>query len=254
MLNLLTANVPLIVDVVVIVALALSGLLGFKRGFVKTFLKIFGSFLAFLLTVSLASKVTLGMENKFGLVSWVGGGLEDVLTRIFGDTVMNTSLETASRDFLASEGVGNWLIDIILNSQKDGSIPLDTTLNQIICPSFAYYIAMIIVGILLYIIFKIIFFLIGNLFKSLHRIKLVKLTDGLLGLALGLLSGFIAIEIAIMIIGIIPVPFFTEIHVAATGSGFTGFIHKINIFSLILNSIAKGDVITVIKDVITSVG
>jgi len=254
MFNLLSANVSVIVDVVVILALALSGIFGFKRGFVKTFLKIFGSFLAFLLTVSLASKVTLGMENKFGLVSWVGGGLEGVLTKIFGDNLMNTTLEQASRDFLASEGVGNWLIDIILNSQKDGSIPLNTTLNQIICPSFAYYIAMILVGILLYIIFKIIFYLIGNLFKNLHKIKLIKLTDGLLGLALGLLSGFIGIEIAIMIVGIIPTPFFAEIHVAATGSGFTGFMHRINLFSIILNSIAKADVVGVIKDVISKVG
>ena len=102
--------------------------------------------------------------------------------------------------------------------------------------------------VLLFIIFKIIFFLIGNLLKRLHSIKLVKMTDGLLGLALGLLSAFMIIEIIIMIIGIIPLGFFKEIHVCATGSGFTGFIHKINIFSLILNSIASLDVVGVIKN------
>lgn len=248
MFNLLSSNVSAIVDVVVIIALVLSALLGFKRGFVKTFIKIFGTFFALLLSVLLASKVTVSMENKFSLVTKIAGGLEGVLNKIFGEKIMNIKLSVATEEYLANNGVGNWLINIILQTKASGSVPMDTTLNQIICPSFAYYIALVLVQVLLFIIFKIIFFLIGNLFKNLHSIKLVKMTDGLLGLALGLLSAFMIIEITIMIIGIIPLGFLKEIHVCATGSGFTGFIHKINIFSLILNSIASLDVVGVIKN------
>ena len=250
MFNLLTANLSVIVDVVVIVLILLFGIIGFVRGFVKTFFKIFGTVLALLLASALASKVTLFAENKFGLVTTVGGWMEGVLNRIFGYEVMNTTLAQAGREYLSNNGVGNWLIEIIMESQADGSIPLNTTLNQIIVPSFAYYVAMVLMEIVLFILFKIIFFLVGEIFQGLHDIKLIGIPDKLLGLALGLLLGFVIVELVITIIGILPIEALKEIHVVATGEGVSGFIHRINIFGIILNSIATGDIVGVIKQTI----
>ena len=63
-------------------------------------------------------------------------------------------------------------------------------------------------------------------------------------------SDEIILEIASLVIGIIPIGFFNDVHYALTSTGFAGFIHKINVFSLILNSISTGDIVSVVKNMI----
>lgn len=245
--TLLTSYVNIIVDVVAVVVLIVFAVTGFKNGFVKTFFSTFGSILALLLAVLLASSVANFLSTKYNLVATIGDWLSGVLNGIFGEKVMNTPLSEATSELLSGYNIAGFLIEIILASKADSSIPLDTTLNQIIIPTFSYYVLLILCVIALFIMFKIIFFLLGALAKKLHSFMIFGLVDKILGLALNLISGAITLQLAMMIISIIPVSFCNDITVAINNSIICLFISNINLYSFILSLMSKVNITNIIK-------
>ena len=248
--TLLTPHVNIIVDVVAVVVLIVFAIIGYKNGFVKTFFSAFGTILALLLAVLLASTVASFLSNKFNLVDTIGGWLSGVLNGIFGEKVMNTTLGNATTELLSEYNIAGFLIDIILSSKADTTIPLDTTLSQIIIPTFSYYVLLILCVIALFIIFKIVFYLLSALAKSLHKFMIFGLVDKILGLALNLISGAISLQLAMMVIGIIPLPIFNDINVAIHSSFICSFISYINLYNLIINVINRVNIVNIIKSTI----
>ncbi len=239
MLNLLLAlSTSAIIDIVVAALIILFALMGLFRGFAKTFISAFGSILSLILAVLLASTVATFLQNKFGLITKISDGLAGVLTNIFGEQIMDTTLAQATEENLAQAGVAGWIANIILSIRGADNIDMDITLNQIICPVFGYYITVIISIIALYIILRILLFLIGEIIKKLSKISIIGAVDKTLGLFLGLIRGIIFVQIAILIINVIPLSFFQELSVNIEASVLAAFINKINIFGIIINSVA----------------
>ena len=248
--NLLNTNFSAIADIVALVFIACFALWGFMRGFTKTFFSVFGKILAFLFATLLAPTVAKFLEDKFSLITTISNGIQGFLTNMFGEQVMNATLEQATSQHLSSAGVAGFLVQIILSLKADPSIPGTTTLKEIICPTFAYYIAVIIAVIALYIIFRLIFFLIGEVVKKMHTIKLVATLDKGLGFALGLINGIVNLEILIMVIKIIPIALFQDVYLAIQSSTVASFIENINLFGLLLGSISVPDISAFIKGII----
>lgn len=239
-----------IVNVVVIALLLVYAIRGFSKGFVKTFFSTFGTILALLLAVLLASKVALTLENKFGAISFFSDKMAGFLTDKLGATLADTPIREATETALKNKGIDSWIINIVLGAKADSSIPDTTTISQIISPAVGYYAVLILSVIGLFIVFKIIFFLIGELVKKLHSIKIIGFTDKFLGLIAGLISATITLEIIIMITGALPIKFINDINFALINSPISGALHKINIFSLIMQWIGKQDVLGMIKKII----
>ena len=143
-------SLPVVVDAVAVIMLVIYAIMGLKNGFVKTFFKAFGSIIAFTLSALLCSSVANFLENQFELITKISAWLSGVLTKTFGATLMNTTLEQATGEMLANNGVASWIIGLVLNSQN--SIPKDVTLNQVLCPVVGYYMACAISFIVLYIL------------------------------------------------------------------------------------------------------
>ena len=250
-MNLLLTNVtPLAVDVVAIVFVLVFALIGFANGFTKLFFKVFGTIISLLLAVLLCAGVTSFLEGQFGLVTSVSSKLAGVLNKVFGEELMNTTLAQATEKGLGDLGLGGLLLPIIQNFANDASIPLDVTLNEIIGPTFSYYLVMIVVAILLFIIFKIVFAIIAALTKHLFALPVLKQLDRLLGLAVGLLGGFIYLELAIMLLGILPIGFIQDIYALIPETTFTAFIQNASLFKLILNSISVSDITEFVKNIV----
>ena len=238
MYNLLAADLSAIVDIVALVFVLVFALWGAIRGFTKTFFSVFGTIIGLLLAILLCSSVA----NFAG-----------ILTDILGDKLMNTTLSQATTEYLEEQGVGSLIISIILSSQNESSIPMDTTLNQIICPAFAYYVVAILAAVVLFIIFKIIFFLIGAVVKSWYKNKIIARFDRLLGFALGLLHGVVVLELLIMIISILPISFIQDVYTAIQISKFANFIEDINLYKAIIKTISSANVVNVIKSIVAVV-
>ena len=247
MYNLLATWGGATVNLVALIVIIGSALLGYSKGFVKMFVAVFGTILALLLSVILAPSVAKFMESEHLMVTNMSNSIADVLTRVFGDSIMNTTLEEATHESLKEAGLGGNLIRVIMASREDTSIPMDTTLNQIICPTFAYYVVMVLAVLVLFILFKMIFFITSDLINKMHKFKMVASVDKGLGCVLGFIRGVILIEIIIMICGIIPLGFMQSFYATLTNVVVTGFIEKISLFNAILRWISRASVLTLIK-------
>lgn len=249
--NLLAVNLPVIVDVVAIIFVAAFIIYGYAKGFVKQFVSAFGTIFSLLFAVILCASVAKFLQTRFGLVEIISAGLDGVLTNIVGADVMDITFGQAGRDYLAQQGMAAWMIDLVMLFVSDGSLPIDTTLRQVIGPTFAYYLLIILSAVGLFIIFKLLFFLLGKIIKKLHSIKLIAVIDNGLGCLLGLFSGIIYLELIIMVISIIPIQAVQDVYMAIQSSIFASFIAKINLYNVVLNAISSTNVVGYVKDLVT---
>ena len=239
-----------ILEALALIIFIVSIIVGAKQGFIKSLISTFGSLLSLIFAVLLCSSVAKFLENRFSLITTISSKLTGVLTGIFGEELMNTPLSLATEDVLSEQfNLSLYLIRIIL-SIKSSDISPDTTLSSIICPVFAYYIVCILSVIILYILFRIIFFLIGEIVKKMHSNKFIGTTDTLLGLVFGALKGIITINFALMIIGIIPIGFVQNFVGAVSDTIFVKIISKIDVVSLILKAMASVNLTDIIVGII----
>ena len=240
-----------IIDILALCLIIGMAIHGAKNGFIKTFFHSFGSIIALFLAVLLCSTVANFLESSYGTVTNVTTWLEATLTKVFGDEVMNTTLRDVTTDALNQYGIAGWIADIVLDLKNDGSIPLDTTLNQIVCPVFGYYLVCILSAIVLFILFKIIFFIIGSIVKSMHSLFLVAIVDKNLGLVLGIIRALFYIQFLLLIITAIPLGFFQDVMICVNSSYIAGFINRFNVYGLIVNAFTTGNVVEMIKSVLS---
>ena len=252
MLNLMAVNMPVIVDVVAVVFIAAFMIYGYAKGFVKQFVSAFGTIFSLLFAVLLCTSVANFLQTQFGLVEGIATGLDGVLTTIVGEDVMNITLGEAGREYLAQQGMAAWMIDLVMMFVSDGSLPVDTSLRQVIGPTFAYYVLIILSAVGLFIIFKILFFLLGKIINKLHSIKLIAALDNGLGCLLGLFCGVIYLEIIIMVISIIPVQAIQDVYMAIQSSVVASFVARINLYNLVLNAISSTNVVEYVKNLVIS--
>ena len=247
---LLTTNYSAIVDIVALVFIFIFALWGCMRGFTKTFFAVFGKIIALILAVLLAPTAANFLQEKFSVVTSLSGSVNGVLTSMFGEQIMGVTLEQATSDYLSSAGLAGFIIEIILTLRADTSVPTSTTLAQIVAPTFAYYIVVIICVIAFYIIFRLIFFFISEIINKWHKWKPIASIDESLGFALGIINGIISLEFLILAIKIIPIALFQDIYAAIQTSTVAGFIENINVFSIIINSLSTFNITSVIKGLI----
>ena len=252
MSNLLMYNtVGAIIDVVALIIIAFCMMSGAKKGFIKSLISTFGSFFSLILAVLLCSSVARFFENNFGWITGISGKISGILTKIFGQELMDVELGLVTEDVLSEQfNVSLFLIKTILSVKANSNIPLDTTLNQIICPVFAYYIVCIISVVILFIVFKIIFFLIGEIVKKLHSNKIIGTADSALGILFGAIKSIIIINFALMIISIIPIGFVQDLYVSIDSTIITKIVNKIDVFSLILKALASVNIADIITGII----
>ena len=247
---LLLNNYSAMADIVALAFIALFALFGFIRGFTKTFFSIFGTIIAIVLAVLLAPLLTEFLQNSFSLINTVSDSISGVLTNIFGEELLNMNLGQASEEVLGKTSLASFITSIVLQLRTDNTIPLDTTLNQIICPTFAYYVVLIISAIALFILIKIVFIIVKKLVKLAYACELVRNVDRLLGAILGAINGIFNLELIILVISIIPIALFQDIYAGIQASIFANFIEDINLYGLLLNALSSQNVIGAIKNAI----
>ena len=254
--NLLAVNLPVIVDVVAIIFVAAFTIVGYAKGFVKQFVSAFGTIFSLLFAVLLSTSVATFLQNQFGVVNSLSQSVGGVLSNIIGADASQITLgelvNEQGRLLLAQKGMAPWMINIVMAFVVDGgtSLPMDTTVYEVLCPTFAYYAVIIISAIVLFAIFKILFFLLGKLINKLHAIRLVAILDNTLGCLLGLFCGIVYLELIIMAIGFIPVQFLQDIYMAVQASIFANFIARINLYNVVLNAISTTNIVGYVKNLL----
>ncbi len=233
MLNLMSSNISAIVDIVALVFVVVYAIFGIIKGFTKTFFAMFGTFLGLILAAALAPFMARFIESKLAWISALTESLSGVLDNFFSRDLSTMLVSSANEQTLEKMGLGGFLIKTVLSAKTSAEIPADSTVMDVIYPTFAYYIVVIISLIALFIIIKLIFFIIGEIVKKHYTNKKIKALDRVLGFVIGIFHGIIVVEMIIMIISIIPVGFFQNVYTGVQLSTFASFLEKINLFRLI---------------------
>lgn len=244
---LLTTTGGAIVDLIAISLIVILTVLGIKNGFVKTFISTFGSLLSFLLSALLCSIMASFLERQHGTATIIAGWLDGFMTEVFGAEIMDTTLEQATQGGLQSGGLAVWIVSLVLSIKGSATIPTDVTLNQIITPALAYYILCAISFIVMFILFSIAFFIIGDLSKKLHEIKLTAFLDKVLGGVLSFVQSIIIIDVIVIVVNAIPITFVQDIAFEISNSVVTNFLCSVNIVGIIFDLITNNGIVTFIQ-------
>ncbi len=243
---LLASNIGAIIDVCAIIIILFCAILAMVRGFAKSFISSFGAIISMIVSISLCSLMVTFLENQFGIVSALSEKLTGIMDSIFGKELMNTTIEQADKTSMTGV-LSSWLIGIISGVKDAGTIPAGTTLNKVISPIFGYYLSCAIATIVLYILFRILFALIGSAIQKAKKITLIRKTDMILGLILGFIQGIFVVEFIIVIINFIPLGFLQNISMQISDAPVTSFLADINVLSIIIKAItSSANVIEVI--------
>ncbi len=250
MLNLLATNGSAVINVIALLFVIGFALYGLIRGFAGTFISMFGTILSILFAILLCPVVTSFLESNHSFVTTMSKSLSKILTNIFGKEVMGTTIEAASKESMKNLGLNSLIINLVLALKKNATLPTNTTLSQIICPTFAYYVVLIISAIGLFIVFKLIFIVLAKITRKFYNINLIEKPDRTLGFFLGLISGVIYFETIVMLIGAIPLGFTQDLYALIYNSSVANFICLINPYDSILSLLSFGDITNFISKLI----
>ena len=110
-----------------------------------------------LFAVILSPSVVKFMQNEFNVVKDLSNEISDVVSKFFSKDVLSMKISDATKGSLTSAGLSGYVASIILSFKK-GSYPPQTSVGDVLNPTFAYYIVLIISMVVLFIIFKLIFY------------------------------------------------------------------------------------------------
>ncbi len=227
----------IIIDIVTVVLLLIFAIVGTVRGFAKTFISSFGTILSLIFAVLLCSLVATFMEQSFGLISAISNKANEILSGQISQVVLNSPIETVTYEVMNNEGVPGWIISIVMVLKANSSIPNGTSISGVICPAIGYYIACALAILVLFIIFQIIFFIVGKIIEKSKEFVLIDAVDKSLGFVLGLVKGLIVVWVIIAIINIIPLTFVQDIAANIKLAPVSNFINNINLIGIIMSAI-----------------
>ena len=235
-----------IIDIVAIGLILIFAVIGIIRGFSKTFLSTFGSIIALICAALLCSATTATLEKSFGAVTFFTDKSAGAIAGIFGEDVLNATVGQVNSG--AVPNVPAWLTNIIKNLLNTETIDASMTLKNVIAPIFGYYITLIISFLVLYILFRIVLFLIGRFLNKITKIRIIGRIDKFLGFFLGIIKGMIVIQLIIVVINVIPLEFLQNLSLEIGKSQVCAFLNKINLINIIVEAFTNPEfILNIIK-------
>ena len=228
-------SAPQIVDLVVVILIALFAIIGLMKGFIRSLVSTFGTFFAILFAVLVCGAVVTFLETKYQAVTFFGNSISGWVNNLLGTSADKTVAEVTEASFIES-GVSGWIAKLILQLKGTEGLDPALTVSQVACSMFGYYISATISIIGLFIIFKILIFIISDLLLKHVVVGALKTVDKVLGFVVGIVSGVIVVQSVLTLIGGIPLDFFVQINGYVSESSFTKFLMSFNVVQAILDS------------------
>lgn len=232
------------IDVILICLMAVFAVYGFIKGFTSLIVSFLAGILTLVLSFVLCSNAASFLNRVFGMTDKISESLAGALPNLFGEELMNMPVFLVNENNLGSLSVPKFIVQLLLKIASDGSVPPETPVVEVLAPTFAYYIAVVIGFILCYILFRILFFLLGKLFKGVNAIPVLGSVNRLLGLLLGAIQGFIVVYIALSVVDILPFGFLEGFKNLLAASKVASGIMSINVFGILFGTVNPIDYIT----------
>lgn len=193
------STIGIIIDIVIILACIISGIIGLKKGFLQSILSIFSWSVCILVAIFTAKYVAGWINGIYDFSSLIGDKISNSLiasNKFFG-TAINTF---ANKEEILSNipaNVNGLLLQLIKVIFTNSAVDMtsDESVGHFIGNALGYISIVIIAGVLVFIVLKIVVALLSKVFDNINKTKVIGGVNKGLGFALGLLRALIIIAI-----------------------------------------------------------
>ncbi len=201
---------PYVLDAIVIVIVAVTAIVGYRHGFIRTIIQLAGCAVAFVLALSLSSTVSTMVYD--GLLR---DGLHEKVETVWSETVINGAAQTVTEQtesviealpgfvqtVLDAETITDGIRESVSNKQT-GTAVADYFVDELIRPVMVAVIRFI-AFLILFLILMLAIRLLAKLLKPITKLPLIRQMDGGLGAAIGLVKGTLFAVVAVTVMQLI---------------------------------------------------
>ncbi len=208
------STIGLVIDVAIVTFLIIAGIIGFKKGFLKSLISLFSWVVCLIVAILVAKYVAGWINGIYNFSGLIGGKIAEGLNGVheFFTRAVN-SFEGGKAELIAAmptdiNGLLAQLIKVVINSIPDASFAEQTgSVANLVGSSLGYIIMVVISGILVFILLKIVIALLSKLFDNIARTKILGSLNKILGIVFGALKALlvvVALNIVLVALSLIP--------------------------------------------------
>ncbi len=206
-------TIGLIIDIAIIVALIIFGIIGLKKGFLKSVISIFSWVVCLIIAVLLAKYVAGWLNGIYNFSGLIGGKISEGLvgTNEFFTQSINT-YQAGGKDALIAaipQDINGLLAQLVKVVFSNANVDMSSTetIANVTGSSIGHICMVIISGILVFIVLKIAVALLSKLFDKIAKTKILGSLNKILGLVFGALKAvLIVIVLNCVLVGLSLIP------------------------------------------------
>ena len=204
-------TIGLIIDIAIIIALVVFGIIGLKKGFLKSVISIFSWVVCLVIAVLLAKYVAGWLNGIYNFSNFIGekisGGLAST-NEFFTQAINTYSSSDALIKAIPSDvnGLLAQLVKVVF-SNTNVDMTSTQTIANVTGSSIGHICMVIISGILVFIVLKIAVALLSKLFDKIAKTKILGSLNKILGLVFGALkAALIVVVLNCILVGLSLIP------------------------------------------------
>ena len=206
------ATFGIIIDVFVVLAFVIFGIIGFKKGFLRSVLSLFSWVVCLGLAIWLAKYAAGWINGIYDFSSLIGGKISKGLIKSNSFYAQSINVfEAGGKDSLiAALPKDNKFIAQIAEavfSNSNVNMSSDATIGSVLGANLGHICMIVISGVLVFIILKIAVFFLEKLFKNIEQTTVLGGLNKILGLILGVIkAGVIVVAINCLLVALTLIP------------------------------------------------
>ena len=186
------ATIGLIIDVLIVGALIIFGIIGFNKGFLKSLISLFSWIVCIIIAIFTAKYVAGWINGVYDFSGFIGEKIANALidtNEFFARAISEFENTQQIIGSLPSDlnGLLRQLIKVVFSNTSVDMTSTDS-IASVVGSSLGHICMVIIAGILVFIVLKIVVALLSRLFDNIARTKILGGLNKVIGLLFGVLA------------------------------------------------------------------
>lgn len=222
-------NNGMIADIACLAVVVIFAIINLSKGFFKQIFRVICGIGSLVLAYVFCDELVNFLDVKFSATAFFSS---KILT-LFGEkasllqeiTVENISIA------ITEMGLPQFIADFAVQMLSKASIDLYSNIGEYLSSILAHFIVSGIAYIGLFLVLKLVFFIVSKIIEQLVKLPVLRGLDTFLGLLLGVIKSVIFLFIAIYLIDVLPLTFLEPVKIALGDSMIGAYIQNNNLFA-----------------------
>lgn len=234
MLNSLLANMSngMIADVICLAIIAVLAITNLTKGLFKQIFKVLSTIGAIFLAYYFCDDLIALVNAKFGISATLSSKVVEMLgsSQVFLNEITSENLTNA----VSTAGLPQFIADFAVQSLTDSLMTAYANVGEYLANIISNYILLGAGFICIYIVAKLVFFIIRKILEVVIKLPIIHGIDRFLGLILGLIEAALILCVGIYLIDLLPFEFLQGAKTAIADSMIGSYIQTNNFFAKIM--------------------